>query len=78
MKDYITIKEYAEKNKIVLPSQKGLEYSDLYVKIYRKYIPHTKEWETIESDGSICKRALHYYKISDLDEFFKNEYTVKS
>jgi len=61
MKDYSTIKDYAKNNNIELPSIKNLAYSDLYVKIFRKYECKYKEEN----------KRIPYYRNKDLLEFFE-------
>ena len=65
-----TIKEFCQNNKIILPQEGTIEYSDVYVEIYRKFDSSLKEWTTIEPDGKPLKRALRLYEEKDLEKHF--------
>lgn len=64
-----TIKEFCEEGNIELPTD--IELSKIYVDIHSKYMKDLKEWETVESDGSILKHYVWMYNVKDLKEYFK-------
>jgi hypothetical protein len=70
---YLSIRQFATEHDIELPKiDQTLNFSDLYVDIYKKCLDRkTHTWQST-SNEIITKHAMHYYNVNDLTNYFNN------